>query len=217
MDNSTQHEKILRLNLAAAFAALAFTVSYFNLVKVQGFLSFDLKDAVIALASLLLGPGTALSLSLIVPAIESVTFGTTAFYGFLMDVISSLTFSLPASVIYKKKKTASGAILGLSSGILLGVSAMMLANLLITPLYTGAPREAIVGMLLPLLLPFNLAKTTVNAALVLLLYKPISNALKAARLFKGIPKWELDRSTVLMLIAAVVSTAVGIGLLIYLI
>ena len=62
------------------------------------------------------------------------------------------------------------------------IFAFVLVNLLITPIYTGFPRAQVAGMIPTLLLPFNLVKGTINAALVLILYKPIRRALHAARL-----------------------------------
>ena len=62
----TTQEKTKRLSLAAVFCALAFLVTLVPAPKVA-FLSFDVKDAVIATASLLLGPSVAISLSLAVP------------------------------------------------------------------------------------------------------------------------------------------------------
>jgi hypothetical protein len=76
----------------------------------------------------------------------------------------------------------SGAILGLILAVLSLVAVMMILNLFVTPLYTGMPTDQVIAMLPTLLLPFNLIKGTVNAALVLILYKPIRRAMQATRL-----------------------------------
>ena len=178
-------ERTKRLALSAIFASLAFLVTLIPAPKVS-FLSFDVKDTVIALASLILGPTTAVALSILVPLLESVSVGMTGPWGFLMDVISTISFSLTASIIYKFRKTLVGAILSLASAVAVQVSMMMLANVLITPLYTGAPRSVVVGMLLPLLLPFNAVKSVFNAALVMLLYKPTVEALRRARILRSV-------------------------------
>ena len=59
---------------------------------------------------------------------------------------------------------------------------MLLWNVLITPLYLNQPREAVIGMLIPTLLPFNLGKYILNAAITMLIYKPIVTALRKANL-----------------------------------
>ena len=58
---------------------------------------------------------------------------------------------------------------------------LFFSNLFITPIYLGQPRSAVID-LMPVLLTFNVMKALLNAAVVLFLYKPVSNALKAAKL-----------------------------------
>ena len=59
------------------------------------------------------------------------------------------------------------------------MTAMMLAwNYIVTPMYMGVPRQVVAGMLLPTFLPFNLVKGGLNAGITMLLYKPLSAALK---------------------------------------
>ena len=178
-------EKTKRLALAAVFAALAFLVTMIPAPRVQ-FLSFDIKDTVIATASLILGPSVALSLSIVVPLLEALrTFGETGPWGLLMDVISTMGFSLTVSLIYKFRRTFYGAVLSLVSVVAAQVALMMVANIIITPIYTGAPRAVVIDMLLPLLLPFNAVKSVFNAALVMLLYKPTIEALRRAHILGG--------------------------------
>ena len=175
-------ERTTRLALSAIFCALAFLTALLPTPKVSGFLSFDVKDTVIALAALLLGPSVSVALSFAVPILEMITVGSTGIWGLLMDIISSLAFSFTASIIYKYRKSLVGALVSLVAATAMQVAVMMLANIVITPLYTGAPRSAVIAMLIPILLPFNAVKSFFNASLVMLLYKPISEALRRAHL-----------------------------------
>lgn len=59
---------------------------------------------------------------------------------------------------------------------------MTLWNYLIAPIYMGYPREAIVELLLPAFIPFNLIKGGLNAAITMLLYKPVVTALRRSNL-----------------------------------
>lgn len=61
---------------------------------------------------------------------------------------------------------------------------MMVWNYIIAPIYMGYPREAIVELLLPAFLPFNLIKGGLNAAITMLLYKPIVTALRRSNLIE---------------------------------
>ena len=83
-----------RITLTAVFAALAFSVIFIFRFKVS-FLTFDLKDAIITLSGLLLGPATAFFVSLLVALLEF--FGVdnvTGPYGLLMNFASSAVFSV---------------------------------------------------------------------------------------------------------------------------
>lgn len=172
---------IKRLVLTAVFAALAFAAMFVFRFNVS-FLTFDLKDAVTTIAGLLLGPLAALTISLLVATLEMITVGDTGFYGFLMNFASSATFSVVCSLVYKYRKKLSGAVIGLISAVFSLVAVMLLLNLVVTPFYMGVTAADVAAMIPTLFLPFNAVKGIVNASLVLILYKPVSRAMQAARL-----------------------------------
>ena len=58
---------------------------------------------------------------------------------------------------------------------------MVVGNIFITPIYMGVPRAQVLAILPTLLLPFNFIKAILNSAIVMILYKPASTAMKAAR------------------------------------
>ncbi len=175
-----QNQKITKLAAAAMFAALAFAATLLGkfVPNVAGFLSYDPKDAVVVIAGFALGPLAAAGISLAVSLVEMLTVSGTGFWGFLMNVLSTCSFALPAAWIYQKKRSRSGALAGLVSGVLMMVISMTLWNWLVTPLYMGVPRNVVAGMLLPVFIPFNAVKGSMNAALTLLLYKPLVSALR---------------------------------------
>ena len=170
-----------RLTLTAVFAALAFAAVFVFRFNVT-FLTFDLKDSVTTIAGLLLGPWAAATVSLLVATLEFITIGDTGWYGYLMNLAASATFSVVCAVVYRYNKKLSGAIIALASGVVALVAVMLTMNLVVTPFYMGAPRSAVIDMIPTLLLPFNLIKGLVNASLVLILYKPVCRAMQAAKL-----------------------------------
>ena len=173
----TSTEKIKKIAATAVFCALAYACMYFVKIPV-GFLTLDVKDSLIILCSLLFGPVYGVSIAVLVPLLELITISGTGVYGFIMNVLSSVTFSVTAGLIYRYKKTMTGAIVGLCSAVFAVTSVMMLANLLITPYYIGGTTADVAAMIPKVLLPFNLVKAVLNAAIVLLLYKPLSKILK---------------------------------------
>ena len=173
--------RLRALVLMAVFAALAFAAMFVFRFNVT-FLTFDLKDSIITISGLLLGPVAAAAVSLLVATLEFITIGDTGWYGFLMNFASSVTFSVVCAVVYRQNKKLSGTILSLASGVVALVAVMLTLNLVVTPFYMGAPRSAVIDMIPTLLLPFNLIKALVNASLVLILYRPVRRAMQAANL-----------------------------------
>ena len=166
----------------ATLTAIAYIVMLMSklMPSVYGFLDFDFKDVVICISGFTFGPMSAAIISIVVALIEMISISTTGPWGFLMNALATCSFCCTASFVYKKMHTKKGAVLGLSLGVVCLVAVMLLWNYLITPIYQGMPREAIVELLLPVFLPFNLAKGGMNMAATLLLYAPVVTALRKA-------------------------------------
>ena len=166
------------------FTALAYlTMIVLRIPDIGGFLTMDLKDVIITISAMFFGPISAVFIAITVPFLEFLTISGTGVYGLIMNILSSLTFSLTASLIYKYKKTLWGAVLGLLAAIFAVTAVMMGANLLITPYYTGMTTEAVASLIPKLLLPFNLTKAIFNAAVTLVLYKPLTSAMRRTDFF----------------------------------
>lgn len=174
MKNKTRTSELTkRMTGVAIFSALAWGISMVTNIKV-GFLSFDAKDAIITIASFIYGPLSAVAMSFVTAFLEFISFGSTGPYGALMDFVSTLSFTFTASLIYKYRRKLSGALISLGTASFVYVAVMMVANLLITPLYMGVTVEAVKGLIPTMLLPFNIAKALMNSAIAMLIYKPIS-------------------------------------------
>jgi riboflavin transporter FmnP len=202
-------ENLKKLALTAVFVALAYISLFITpFPKIAGFLTLDLKDAVITLGAMFLGPISAILISLLVSFIEMITISGTGFWGFLMNFLGSAVFAAVASLIYKYKRTLIGGIAGLGGGAVAMVVVMIFSNLFITPIYLGQPRSAVID-LMPVLLSFNSMKAVLNAATVLFLYKPVSNALKAARIIEKRENEKLTidiRTLIVMACALIIAT-----------
>lgn len=180
-----KHEKTRRLAVTAMLCALAYAavaVARIPITPVE-FLKYEPKDVVIAIGGFLYGPLSALAISVIVSLIEMLTVSTTGWIGFVMNVLSSAAFAGVAALVYRRKRTLGGAVLGLCLGVVGMAGTMVLWNYLITPLYMGTSRAEVAAMLLPVILPFNLLKGCLNAALTALLYRPVVQGLRHAHLF----------------------------------
>ncbi len=180
--NISKTKKLTTIGMLCALAYVAVVVGRIPLVL---FLKYDPKDVVIVIGGLIFGPLTSFVVTMIVSVVQMFTISGTGILGCIMNIISSCSFACTAAFIYKKKHKLSGAILGLFCGFSCQVVVMMLWNYLIAPIYMGYPREAIVELLLPAFLPFNLIKGGLNAAITMLLYKTVVVALRRSNLIES--------------------------------
>lgn len=174
---------IKNMVLCGVFTALAYVCVCVFRIKVQ-FLTLDIKDAIITTGAMLIHPVAGFATSILVALIEMFTISDTSYYGFIMNFLSSATFSVVASFIYRTRKSLIFAVVGLVTAVFSVTAVMMLANLFITPHFMGVDRGQVVALIPKLLLPFNLTKAVLNASLIMLIYKPISSALSRARVIK---------------------------------
>lgn len=199
-----------RLVALSMFCALAYVVTLVFHIKVS-FLTFDAKDAVVAIAAMLFGPLSGVVIAGVVATIEALSVSDTGFWGWLMNFISTAVFAAVAAVIYRRFKAMWSAVVGLAVSVVATTAVMLLLNLLVTPIYTHAPLETILDLLPKLLFPFNLTKALLNASLVMLFYKPLSTALKKAHVLPheaGGHVYRLTWQSVCFMIAALVLAAI---------
>ena len=209
-----------RLTILAMLAAIAYVVMVFIRIPAVSFLKYEPKDVILTITGFLFGPFDALVTIVLVALVEMFTVSDTGPIGMLMNVISSASFVCVSAAIYRKHHTLKGALIGLITGVALTTGIMLLWNYLVTPFYQGVPRSVVAGMLVPVFLPFNLVKGTLNAAITMLLYKPVVQTLRKARLVpasSGSSSAHKSGSKVSMLIAIVSSFVVITCVLLFLV
>ena len=180
-----QSTRTRKLVILAMLSVMAYAVMYFGripILTVPPYLKYDPKDFIIAIGGFIFGPLSVVAMSIVVSFLEMVTASETGIIGAVMNIVSTCAFACTAAIIYKSKRTLKRAVIGLISGVLMVTIVMLLWNYFLTPIYTGYPREAVAAMLVPVFLPFNLLKGGLNAAITMLLYKPIRAGLSKSRL-----------------------------------
>ena len=173
-----------KLATMAMLTALAYVVMYLSklMPSVNGFLDFDFKDVVLCIGGFVYGPIAALMMIVIVCVLEMVTVSHTDIIGCIMNIVATASFVCTACAIYKRKHTMKGAIAGLASAVVVLVVVMLAWNYFLTPIYQQIPREAVADMLPTVFLPFNAVKGGLNMTVTLLVYKPVVDALRRAKL-----------------------------------
>lgn len=165
-------KKMTTLGILSAMAIIVNMLISFPMIPAVSFLRYDPKDIIIVIGGFIYGPFAVFIMSAICSVLELFMRGGTIL-DILMNMIATCSFAGVASLIYKRNHTRTGAIQGLGVGIVTMTICMLVWNYIVTPFYFGMPREAVVNILLPGILPFNLLKAGLNATITMLLYKPI--------------------------------------------
>ncbi len=139
------------------------------------FLEYDPADIPILIATFIYGPWYGVLVTLVASLIQGVTVSSVSgIIGIVMHFVATSAVCLVAGYIYKSKKTMGSAVVALVAGTLVKTVVMVGCNYVLTPIFMGAPREQVVAMLLPIIVPFNLLKSGINSLVTFFVYKPIS-------------------------------------------
>lgn len=177
-------KKITTLGMLSALAFLSVFLIRIPLIPAVPFLKYEPKDVIVLMAGFIFGPLSAIMVSVVVSFVELVTISSTGIIGFVMNILSTVTFVVPAAYLYKRKRTFKHASIGMLIGAVATTITMLLWNYLLTPIYMNVPLEKVIPLLTSAILPFNLIKSALNSILALLLYKPLVNALRKANLIE---------------------------------
>lgn len=161
--------------LAVVFGLLSFPLpfSFF-----PGHLTYDICDVFVLIVSFLFGPVYGALSSFSVAAIQSILPNGSGLYGFVMNIASTMSLVLPASLIYLKFKTKKGAALSLAVGSLCMILVMIGANYLIVPLFIKQATIEYINSIIVATTLFNVIKVAANSTITFLVYKHIGKLVK---------------------------------------
>lgn len=156
----------LRRNIyAALLGALALAVMMipgFALIPTAGFLKYEPSGVIILMAAAMIGlPGCALAC--FVKDGLFWLFGLAHPLGALSDFINTASFALVTGYFLKKGDSTRTAVIAYLIGTAAATLVMIPANIVILNLEFGMSFEKVMSMMLPAILPFNLAKGILNS------------------------------------------------------
>ncbi len=159
----------------ALMCAIGVILSFVEFPLLPGvtWLKFDASNMPAMVSGFAFGPAAGVAVGIVTAIIHGLLMAD--FTGALMNVLTVTCFVLPAALVYKKKRTYPAAIVGLVLSVIAATIGAIVGNLIVTPMWLGVPLEAVVAMIIPILIPFNLLKGCLNAVITLIVYKAISN------------------------------------------
>lgn len=178
-----RRKDIAFLSMLSALAFVSVMFIRLPIMPSAPFLRFDLRDTIIIIGGLIYGPAAGFAVSLIAGLLQFLLISEYGIIGFVMNLLSTVSFVCTASSVYSLNKTKAGLAAGLAIGCAVMTVSMLLWNYIVTPLFMGVPREVVASMLLTVFLPFNLLKGGINAVIILLYIRPLFNTLAALNLY----------------------------------
>lgn len=174
--------QVLRLTIMAMLAAVSIVLVYFihmPLLPEAPFLEYDPADIPVLIGALMLSPVSGVVILLAVCLIQAITVSSlSGLIGFFMHFIASSVLVLVPSLIYKRHKNIKSLVIGLVLGVIGMTIVMIPLNLVFTGIFMGTGVKAVASMLIPVIIPFNLAKGAINAAVTFAVFTPVSEVLK---------------------------------------
>lgn len=169
--------RLAKMGMLVAISILLVSIIHLPIFPAVPYLEYDPADIPILIGAFTFGPLAGLALTIVTAIIQGVTVSASGqLYGIIMHILATGALVTVASGIYNIKKTKKNAIIGLILGVISMTVIMVFANILITPLFLGLPRESVYP-LLPFIGGFNVIKGAVNGSITFILYKRISKYL----------------------------------------
>lgn len=188
--------RVRNLVVAGMLSAVAVVLMFFDFslpMLIPSFIKMDFSDLPALLGAFALGPVYGVIISFLKNVLHIFIKGTsTAGVGELANFILGAAFSFTAGMIYKKKRTRRGALMGALTGAAVMALIGIPSNYFITypaySLFYGMSMEAILGAYQAILpsvgsileclvifnLPFTFVKGAADVVLCMLIYKPLS-------------------------------------------
>jgi riboflavin transporter FmnP len=182
----------------AMLSALAFVLQYFEIAIpiMPAFIKFDFSDLPALLGAFAYGPIAGILIEFVKNLIHCAV-SQSATVGELSNFILGAVFAGTAGLIYKSKKTKKMALIGAIAGsVVMGLISFPSNYFVVYPFYYNfMAEEAVLSMyqlILPSMksvpeclvvfnIPFTIAKGLISTAIVMLIYKPLSQILKGRR------------------------------------
>ncbi len=163
--------------MAALGVVLMLTIR-FPLIPLPGasHLLYDFGDIPAMLGGIIAGPIHGMLILGIISLLQLMTPNSNGFIGFIMHFLASGALVMLPALFWKWKQTKKSLSIGLILGAIGIVLIMIPLNLIITPGFFGVPLEAVLEMIVPILLPFNLLKGLLSGAVTYFIFSSLVKA-----------------------------------------
>ena len=172
--NRWSTRQLVTMALLVAVGAI-FSFVALPIFPAAAFLTYDPSLVPAMVAGFAFGTGPGVAVGVLIAVLHGLLTGE--WVGSLMNIVATLGYILPAAIIYARSRTYKAAIGGLVLSMVVATVASVVANLTIGVAFWYGTPDAVLPLVVPALIPFNLLKTFLNSLITLGVYKAISNSI----------------------------------------
>jgi len=170
-----------QLTQMAMLAAISIVMVFFirfPIIPAAPFLEYTPAEVTQMLATLIYGPAAGLILTVVVALVQGFTVSAhSGPIGIIMNILSVGSLVLTMGLMLRFGNGAKWLLISMLAGIVATTATMVFFNLIFTPIFLGVPREAVVEMILPILIPFNIIRAGINSAITFVIWRIVGSFL----------------------------------------
>ena len=170
MKKSNEILRMAQMGVLTAIAIVLVALVRIPLIPVAQFLVYDMADVPILIGTLLLGTVPGLML---VSVFQMLLFSADGWIGLVMHFVASGALVVLVGLFYRRRQKMRDAIIGMVLGTIAMTAVMIPMNLIFTVEFLGTPRQVVMDMLVPAIIPFNLLKGGLNCVISGLLFQAL--------------------------------------------
>ena len=179
--------RMAQMGMLAALALVLVTVTQFPIIPAAPFLKYDMADVPILLGTLFFGTIPGLAILLVVSLVQAFLLGGDGWIGLVMHFVASGALVVLVGQFTRWHNKFHETIVGMALGTLAMTALMIPLNLVLTSYFQGVPMQAVVEMIIPVIIPFNLIKASANCVITGVVYKSLQPFMRRHKELVGQP------------------------------
>ncbi len=179
--------RMAQMGMLAAIAIVLVTVTQFPIIPAAPFMKYDMADVPILLGTLLFGTVPGLVILFVVSLIQAFLLGGDGWIGLVMHFVASGALVILVGQFSHWHKKSRETIVGMVLGTLAMTTLMIPLNLVLTSYFQGVPVQAVIDMIIPVIIPFNLIKASTNCVITGIVFKALQPFMRRNKELAGQP------------------------------
>ena len=170
--------KLTQMAMLIAISVVLVLLIKFPIFPSASFLEYDMADVPVLIGTMMFGAPAGMVILLITSVIQAFLLGGNGWVGLLMHFLASGALVVISGGIYGHFKSFKSLVIGLALGTVAMAAVMVPLNLIFTVNFFHVPYDAVMDLMIPVIIPFNLIKAGVNSIITVIVFMSLKKILK---------------------------------------